>query len=189
MASLGIAFLLRGRKGEVRVKVVENGDPNAVGYALLTGGQATEFARGFPICRATVVYPGAGYAAVFGWTQMVRSSDAASGFEMDPIALYGDLATPFAWFGVKPELFDAPSRRTRYDMTWEAHSFLCSIPDAVLSRHVQPICGFRWGFAVQESMVRVGPLQALPSTTWKGHLGLLRDSYPGWIFDESYAYE
>jgi hypothetical protein len=187
VASLAIAFLLRGREGEVRVEVAENGDPDAVGYALLTGGQATEFARGFPICRATVAYPGAGYAAVFGWTQMVCSSDAGSGFEMDPIALYRDLATPFAWFGVKPELFDAPSRRTRDDMTWEAHSFLCITPDAVLSRRVQPICGFSWGFAIRESMVRLAPLQVLSSTTWKGHLELLRQSYPGWIFDESYA--
>jgi hypothetical protein len=27
--------------------------------------------RGFPVCRATVTYPAEGYAAMFGWTQMV----------------------------------------------------------------------------------------------------------------------
>jgi hypothetical protein len=69
---------------------------------------------------------------------MVRSTDSAPDkFEMDPIALYQQIPTPYAWFGVRPELFDAPSRDSRYDMTWEAHSFLCVSPDAVLTRHVQ----------------------------------------------------
>jgi hypothetical protein len=63
-----------------------------------------------------------GYAAIFGWTQLVRSTDSASaGFEMDPIALYRDVATPFAWYGIRPELFDAPSRDPRANMDWEAH--------------------------------------------------------------------
>jgi hypothetical protein len=35
---------------------------------------------------------------------------AGGSFEMDPIAIYRDVATPFAWYGLKPELFDAPSR-------------------------------------------------------------------------------
>jgi hypothetical protein len=85
-----------------------------------------------------VAYQAQGYAAVFGWTQMVRSTDSAPDrFEMDPIALYQQILTPYAFFGIRPELFDAPSRESRYDMTWEAHSFLCISPDAVLTRHVQ----------------------------------------------------
>jgi hypothetical protein len=83
-------------------------------YALLTGGLPTDAARGFPVCRATVAYPAQGYAAVFGWTQLVCSTDSdPDQFELDPIALYSEVATPYAWFGVKPELFDAPESSGR----------------------------------------------------------------------------
>jgi hypothetical protein len=48
---------------------------------------------------------------VFGWTQLVYSTDSASGgFEMDPIAIYQRVPTPFAWFGIRPELSGAPAR-------------------------------------------------------------------------------
>jgi len=54
-----------------------------------TGGSPVNFDRDFPVCRAAVTYPTDGYAAVFGWTQMVCSTDStASGFEMDPIPIY-----------------------------------------------------------------------------------------------------
>jgi hypothetical protein len=66
---------------------------------------------------------------MFGWTQIVRSTDSAQGrFEMDPIALYQQVPTPYAWSGLRPELFDAPCRGSRYDMTWEAHSLCTSRP-------------------------------------------------------------
>ena len=145
---LRIPFSLRGLAGQVDVAVSANSEPDALGYSLLTGGEPADFARGFPVCRATVRYPADGYAAVFGWTQLVRSTDAATaGFEMDPIAVYAAITTPFAWFGLRPELFDAPSRESEGDLDWEAHSFLCALPDAVLSRTVQAVTGFRWGFA------------------------------------------
>ena len=141
-----VPFSLRGICGSIAVSVTRNTDPDAIGYSLLTGGLSTDAARGFPVCRAMVTYPAEGYAAMFGWTQMVRSTDSAPDrFEMDPIALYQQIPTPYAWFGVRPELFDAPSRDSRYNMVWEAHSFLCVSPDAVLTRHVQAIAGFSWG--------------------------------------------
>jgi hypothetical protein len=133
--TLRVPFSLRGISGLISVSVTPNTDPGAIGYSLLTGGLPVDAARGFPVCRATVTYPAQGYAAMFGWTQMVRSADSAPGrFEMDPIALYQQIPTPYAWFGVTPELFDAPSRESRHDMTWEARSFLCVSPDAVLTR-------------------------------------------------------
>jgi hypothetical protein len=88
-----------------------------------------DFARNFPVCRATVTYPAGGYAAIFGWTQLVRSTDSAAGaFEMDPIAIYRGVATPFAWYGLRPELFDAPSRDPRADMDWEGIASCASHP-------------------------------------------------------------
>jgi hypothetical protein len=134
-----------------------------------------------------VAYQAQGYAAVFGWTQVVRSTDSPPGqFEMDPIALYQQVATPYAFFGVRPELFDAPSRESRHDMTWEAHSFLCTSPDAVLTRHVQAITGFTWGFTINHQDITFARPAALGAEAWESHLDLLRTSYPDWIFDSRY---
>jgi len=185
--SLHIPFTLRGITGLISVSVTGNTDPDAIGYSLLSGGLPTDAARGFPVCRATVTYPAQGYAAMFGWTQMVRSTDSAPDrFEMDPIALYQQIPTPYAWFGVRPELFDAPSRDSRYDMTWEAHSFLCVSPDAVLTRHVQAIAGFSWGFAINQQDITFASPAALGAAIWDTHLELLSTSYPEWIFDNGY---
>jgi hypothetical protein len=147
----------------------------------------TDAARGFPVCWATVDYPAQGYAAVFGWTQLVRSTDSdPDRFEMDPIAIYQEVATPYAWFGIRPELFDAPSRDSRYNMAWEAHSFLCVSPDAVMTRQVQAITGFSWGFTIKNQSFTFAPPVALGSQAWDSHLGLLRASYPAWAFDSGY---
>ena len=86
-STLRVPFSLRGISGLISVSVAPDADPGAIGYFLLTGGLPVDAARGFPVCRATVTYPAQGYAAMFGWTQMVRSADSAPGkFEMDPIS-------------------------------------------------------------------------------------------------------
>jgi hypothetical protein len=182
-----LPFALRGIAGYVDVSISENTDPDAVGYSLLLGRPMPDFIRRFPVCRARVLYPAEGYAAVFGWTQMVRSTDQGGEFEMDPIALYARVHTPFAWFGVKPEAFDAPSRQSLYDMVWKAHCFLCISPDAVLTPHVQAVCGFSWGFKVESGQVEFAQPGALTSDDWDSHLDLLRSSYPTWTFDAGYV--
>jgi hypothetical protein len=184
---LRLAFSLRGISGLVSISVTRSADPDAIGYRLLNGGVPADFAAGFPVCRATVTYPADGYAAVFGWTQLVRSADgAASGFETDPIAIYRDIPTPYAWYGIRPELFDAPSRASRDDLTWEAHSFLCVSPDAVITRRVQAIAGFSWGFTITGADITLTPPAPLEPRDWDGHLSLLRASYPRWAFDPGY---
>lgn len=185
--NLRIPFTLRGIGGLISVSVTGNTDPDAIGYSLLGGELPADAARGFPVCHATVTYPAQGYAAVFGWTQMVCSTDSdPDRFEMDPIAIYQQVPTPYAWFGIRPELFDAPSRGSRYDITWQAHSFLCVAPDAVLTRHVQAIAGFSWGFTISHHDIDFTPPAALGSGAWDGHLGLLTTSYPEWTFDGGY---
>jgi hypothetical protein len=185
--NISIPFSLRGVSGLIAASITRNTDPDAIGYSLLSGGLPTDAARGFPVCRATVTYPADGYAAMFGWTQMVRSTDSdPDRFEIDPIALYQQIPTPYAFFGVRPELFDAPSREPRYDMAWEAHSFLCAGPDAVLTRQVQAVAGFSWGFTVSHEDITFTPPAALGPQAWDGHLDLLRASYPDWAFDSGY---
>ena len=187
---LRIPFSLRGLAGLISVSVSRNTEPGTLGYSLLTGGGPVDFARGFPVCRATVSYPADGYAAVFGWTQLVRSTDGTMpgpDFEMDPIAIYRDVATPYAWYGLLPEFFDAPSRVARPDMDWLAHAFLCVSPDAVLTPRVQAIAGFRWGFTVTGADIWIAAPAALGPGDWDGHLGLLRAGYPGWTFDAGFT--
>jgi hypothetical protein len=182
--SLEIPFTLRGIPGSIELSIGENVDPRSVGFELFTDELSVDAARGFPICRAGVRYAADGYAAVFGWTQMVRSTDAGNLFEMDPIAIYDSVATPFAWFGVKPEAFDAPSRQSRYELDWEAHCFLCISPDAVLTKRVQAVAGFSWGFTVRTSEIGFAAPRGLDGDDWDGHLPLLRGCYPAWTFDE-----
>jgi hypothetical protein len=186
--NLRIEFSLRGLDGVIVATLSSNTDPAALGYSLLFDGQSVDAAKGFPVCRATVAYPADGYAAMFGWTQMVRSTDSTEDdYEMDPIAIYRHVSTPYAWFGYLPELFDAPSRDDKYDMDWEAHSFLCVSPDAVITPRVLAVAGFRWGFAIRDAdIVFTGPT-ALNSESWDSHLALLRASYPGWTFDSGYV--
>jgi hypothetical protein len=185
---LRIDFSLRGISGHIDASIRPNTDPAALGYTILSYGLPVDFAIGFPVCRATVTYPADGYAAMFGWTQMVRCTDAATNdFEMDPIAIYSEVETPFAWYGMRPELFDAPSRFTRSDMDWECHSYLCVSPDAVLSRRVQAVAGFSWGFTVAGSDITLVLAAPLGPTSWDAHLGLLRASYPSWTFDGGYV--
>jgi len=186
---LHVLFSLRGVQGLIDVSVTRNSEPKAVGYSLLSGGLPVDFAKGFPVCRATVAYPADGYAAVFGWTQMVRSTECATGqFEMDPIAIYSEVSTPFAWYRLKPTLFDAPSRETRSDMVWRAHSFLCVSPDAVITRHVQAVAGFSWGFDISSSDITIAEPTHLDPMNWDEHLTLLTASYPSWAFDPGYGH-
>jgi hypothetical protein len=190
MVDAGVARIpisLRGIGGLIEIALTRNTDPQAIGYAVLSYGLPVDFAKDFPVCRATVTYPADGYAAIFGWTQLVRSTDTATGgFEMDPIAIYRDVATPFAWYGIRPELFDAPARDPRADMDWEAHSFLCISPDAVLTRRVQAIAGFSWGFTITGEDIWLTQPATLEPNAWDSHLDVLRTGYPEWTFDAGY---
>lgn len=180
---LKLPFSLRGSMGNVAVTVESNssGDPHEV----MPGALAKGVPRGSPICTAQIEYPRQGYAAVFGWTQMVKSSDGASteDLEIDPTALYRNLQTPYCWFGIKPTLFDAPSRLKPDDMAWICQSYLCFTPNAVVGPHVRAVAGFEWGFLVQRNTVMVWKPSRLSEDAWNARVPLLRNSYPGWTFD------
>jgi hypothetical protein len=123
-----------------------------------------------------------------GWIQLVRSTDSASAgqcFEVDPIAAFRDVATHFAWFGIRPTLFDAPFQFSREDLSWLCHSCLCFVPDAVLSPRVRALAGFSWGFEATGGAVTLRRVD-LPASAWNETLVVLREAYPGWTFDEDY---
>jgi hypothetical protein len=184
-------FTYNGLMGNVRAECVPNDDP--VGYGCF----AAE-AHGFPVCAASVEYPRRGYQAMFGWVQLVCSTDNNSKgerFEPDPLALFGDSGSPYCWYGTEPVLWDAPSRLTREPLEWVAHSFLATTPILELldgnPRKVVPLLGFSWGFDIADGAVTLHEIRALEASDWnRDDLPVLRADYPApfWTFADATAF-
>jgi hypothetical protein len=181
-------FEWEGLAGNVRVECVANDAPDEYGTLL-------EASYGFPVCTATVQYPRRGYRSMFGWVQLVRSTDNESRgaqFEVDPFALFADARSPYCWYGIEPTLFDSPSRSDRTPLSWLSQSFLATTPiDEVMDgnpRRVVPIVGFAWGFDLHDDdSVELREITALSSSDWEAAVPLLRAEYPGpfWTFAET----
>ena len=179
---LTIDFRHAGVEGRVVASCVPNDDPGSVGKG--------DEARGFPVCMATIDYPAEGYRALFGWVQLVRSTDnssAGAAFENDPLRFFEDSPAPYCWYGLRPILFDAPSRDDRRPLLWLAHSFLCATPrDAGERRQVVPLLGFAWGFQIEtQGRIDLAPMTKLAPLDWNQHLPYLRASFPTWEFAAS----
>jgi hypothetical protein len=182
MHDVSVPFSLRGEVGEVLVRVFPNEDPVRFGCNVLDSTVPVDVARGFPICEATPVVDLDGYAGACGWIQLVRSTDGSGEFELDPLSLFRDVDTPFAFFGIRPMLFDAPFRDSRYPLSWKAHAFLCAVPDGVLSKVVEPVAGFEWGFEVAADAISIDRPRSLEPTVWTEHVAQLEASFPRWDF-------
>jgi hypothetical protein len=128
---------------------------------------------------------------MFGWVQLVRSTDNDSGgeqFETDPFALFGDAPSPYCWYGIEPTLFDAPSRPEKPPTEWVAHSFLATTSIAEVlegsPRRVVPVLGFTWGFDSRRGSIELRDIARLAAADWDAHLPVLRASHPLWRFTE-----
>jgi hypothetical protein len=169
-------FVHDGAVGQIEVQVIANTDPPSLGCDddnLL-----------FPACTASVDFPGGGYQCMFGWVQLVSSTDArAADFEMDPNFLLPDSDIPYCYFGYKPILFDCPGRKHTEDMDWVAHSFLAVSPIEPEARTVTPLQGFSSGFTRRNQHIELLPLMALSPTDWDHHRAYLGTAYPGWQFE------
>ena len=178
-----IPFTHHGQTGRVRVVLEATLAPDTLG--------ARDGAMGLANCKATVEFSADGYLALFGWVQLVRSTDNSfqgHRFEMDPFdpfKLYEPALTPYCWYGITPTLFDAPSRDERVDLDWIAHSFLAASPLRGNRRIVTPLLGFSWGFHVfDERNIVLKPITPLTAVDWEAHLPYLRDYYKEWQFTE-----
>jgi hypothetical protein len=175
-----IPFVHDGVAGTVTVAVERVDEPEVVGK--LPGD------RGFPCCSAVIEHPGQGYRAMFGWVQLVQSTDSPSNgtaFEMDPFFLFEDVPSPYAFFGIKPTLFDAPSRSKREPLAWLAHCFLAWTPLELAERHVVPLAGFSWGFDIDETgQITLRRVRELTTDDWNTHRPRLSACHPGWTFDQ-----
>jgi hypothetical protein len=168
-------FTHHAEVGSVEVDVGANTEP--LSFGVRDDGQR------FPACKAKVRYAGGGYHAMFGWIQLVRSTDAAAvEFEMDPFVLFPDIDSPYCFYGYKPTLFDAPGRSHREDMDWVAHSFLGATPIEHGAREVLPLQGFSWGFSIRNGVIQLASARPLTPSEWINHIPYLRAAYPNWQF-------
>jgi hypothetical protein len=171
-----IPFDDRGLTGEVNVTVEAVQDAAAVGSPAGT--------EGFPCCEAIVGCTGQGYDAMFGWVQLVRSEDWGDGtFAIDLSPHFADVPSPYIYYGLRPILFDAPSREKRDPLDWIAHSFLAPLGIFAEAREVRPLLGFSWGFDIDGAgQITVKPVECLTSGDWAEHLLYLGGQYPAWSF-------
>jgi hypothetical protein len=177
-----LPFAHDGSAGTIEVRVEANDDPPALG--------CRSGSLGLPACTATVSWSGRGYRAMFGWSQLVRSTDNRSrgeAFEMDPFALFAEADSPYQFYGHLPTLFDGPSRRKRDDMDWLAHAFLATTPLQPPERLAIPLAGFSWGFAIRRGEIAITPPSPLKPEDWRVHLPVLRGAYPNWRFAEGWS--
>ncbi|HYG33772.1 MAG TPA: hypothetical protein VEC99_03250 [Clostridia bacterium] len=187
MSDLQIPFRLRGHNGVVRVHYVVNTDPQQWGNPLL--GEPTpplaraDIGRGFPACTATVSFEGRGYAAYMGWIQIVRFSGARSGVLVDVMPQLIGLGVPYVCWGPCPTLFDNPHTDDR-GVEWKADTFLVATPDAVMTRVVQSICSFSWGWSTTGDTTGIEPPTVAHGAAWLDACVILRPQYPDWKFLE-----
>jgi hypothetical protein len=161
--------------GSVTVDVELVDEPEMVGMPPGAGG--------FPCCSASIEHPAQGYRAMFGWVQLVHSTDSPSNgtaFEVDPFFLFEDASSPYAFFGVRPTLFDAASRDERKPLAWLAHRLLAWPPLEETERHVVPLTGFSWGFDIDDTgRITPRPMRALAPGEWDTHRPYLSACHPG----------
>jgi hypothetical protein len=139
-----------------------------------------------------------GYGAIFGWIQLVRSTDDEDIWKMDPIPVLSGLDTPFAYLGIEPTLFDAPMREMKdsKDVDWTAHAFLCTMGRCLLERRVSVVAGFEWGWEIrfkdgkgkgkdEERTILVKELKNIEfEKAWTEKLDVLKKAHVGWVFED-----
>jgi hypothetical protein len=184
MAETTFAFEARELAGRVRVAYSANSDPRRWGYHLLGLDFNIDVARGFPVIEARVEYPAEGYAAYFGWIQIVRywiGGNDEPTVIMDVAPQLREARMPYFSFGIQPVLFDAPCSSGE-NVTWRAWSFLTFTPDCVMTSVVEPACGFRWGYDLLAGTPTPITLLPVGRAEWLDVREELRKRFPEWTF-------
>ena len=182
---------MRGLDGRVTIDREVNEAPRRWGYHLLGLPYNAGTAEGFPVVRASVSFPGEGYAGAMGWIQLLRYGGGevrGEVVEVDHPPQLSDAGTPYCYWGICPSFFDAPST-TLEGITWVAEVFLTASPDAVMTRTVQPVCGFRWGYTTTRNPPELLPVEQIGAGGWKTARAALQERYPDWDFLPDWAGE
>lgn len=210
---LNVPFTCRFLNGQIQVILQPNQDPDtAWGFNLISPSvPQSDYPRqyfSFPVMTAEIEYPlpsnpTSGYGSLFGWIQFVKTTkDNKTKVEIDLYpAFERGSNSPFATWGYKPTLFDAPSRMLSSDgkgeaLVWRAQSFLCFLEDAGMKKRVN-VClgaGFEWGFDVEVAadagergagsrniVIKDADLLDV-EREWNARVILLKELYPEWEF-------
>ncbi|HET7454656.1 MAG TPA: hypothetical protein VFJ76_03960 [Solirubrobacterales bacterium] len=177
--ALALPFTWAGMEGEARVEIRANDDPAALG--------CRDFARGFPVCRATIAPPATGYSDMLGWIQIVDDSYHGDGFHADGFEPLGHLPHPFGFYGVSPTLFDAPHADAE-SFDFVAHTFLCGLGGELLEfrQEARAVLGFGWGCRKRGPEIELFDPEPLPAAAWDGHREYLASRFPDWTFSPGY---
>jgi hypothetical protein len=189
LSSSSFPFVLRGIEGMIHVRYGRNDDPARWGYETLSlDWYDPDLIRGFPVMEASVEHPAEGYGADMGWVQVAQyevrdpgAEERVTVFDVPPQLSTTDC--PYLAFGVRPTAFDAPSITSR-EVTWRASTFLTYTPDAVLSRVIRSVAGFKWGYDVDDEEVTVCDLAPASRADWADLLPALRGRFTGWTFHD-----
>jgi hypothetical protein len=186
MTDRSIAFSLRDLDGRVSVSYGINDDPKRWGFHLFGQNWGSgEIARGFPVLQAKVKYPAEGYAGLLGWIQVVLLTDKdeseTTWIVPDVAPQYREANLPYTAFGIEPVFFDAPATDGK-NVEFQATAFLTYTPDCLLTPVVEPLCGFTWGYDVEQGTVRAKELAECTQDDWSEARKLLRIRLPTWTF-------
>jgi hypothetical protein len=187
MTGKSIAFSLRDIDGRVDIAYGINDDPKRWGFHLFGPDWDIESARGFPVLEARVRYRAEGYAAFLGWIQVARftvrddSAPEAIWAAPDIGPRSRDADGPYTNFGIEPVFFDATASDAS-DEEFLARTFLTYTPDCLVSRVVEPLCGFTWGYDIEHGTVRPRELRGSSVDDWLEAVERLRLRLPTWTF-------
>lgn len=146
----------------MRARLSVNDDPERWGYPLLGLSFPSDVACGFPVVEAEVDFPAEGYGAEFGWVQVVWMNEEVI---LDRAPQLVDTGFPYVTFGVRPAFFDAPST-TVPAATWRARTFLTGTPDLPMSKVLEPVVGFTWGYDRADGRVDIVGLELAGAEDW-----------------------
>jgi hypothetical protein len=183
-----VRFALRGAEGRVTITYWVNNDPARWGFDLLDPDFEAEVARGFPVIQANVAFPREGYAGLLGWVQVVDYVVRRGGIPEEAVWVVPDVApqqreanTPYLAFGITPVMFDAPAF-TEKNVDWTARTFLTFTPDCLMTSVVEPLCGFSWGYLIEDGLVTSKALVPASQDDWIDGRRMLRVRLPTWTF-------
>jgi hypothetical protein len=96
------------------------------------------------------------------------------------------LGMPYVAFGVRPTYFDSPAI-SEPDADWRAATFLTATPDALLSRVIEPVCGFRWGYLRKGGVNELVDAARAEEKDWLEAREKLVTHYPDWEWRTGFA--
>jgi hypothetical protein len=198
LQTIEISFVLNGKRGRLAVEYKVNSDVDESGFDLLAGVFDPRIALGYPTMHGRfAAYEGSGYRTACGWIQVVRSAFYGDLAADEPVARHteADLAdylseggVPFFAFGYLPDIYDAPANNLREfaRMSWQADTFLVTMPARWNEFTISCLAAYRWGYwdALVEGAHRVElmPLQVLDAAAWAAVVPLLAAEFPRFSF-------